>query len=94
MKAATLACIAPLLEYLRAHPALREVRPTVFHLDGRDFIHFHEEAAGIVADVRLAKGQIRMPVSLESEQAELLERLEETLAACARSRKSTFSRDD
>jgi hypothetical protein len=81
LKAATLACIAPLLEYLRAHPALREVRPTVFHLDGRDFVHFHEQAGGIVADVRLAKGRIRMSVSQPSEQSELLDRLADTLDA-------------
>ena len=81
MKSTTLDCIAPLLELLRAYPALREVRPAVFHLDGRDFIHFHEEAAGVFADVRLAKGQVRMPVSTQSEQAELLERLADMLAA-------------
>lgn len=57
MKAATLACIAPLLEYLRVHPALHEVRPTVFHLDGRDFIHFHEEAEGIVRNACRLRSQ-------------------------------------
>jgi hypothetical protein len=68
---------------LREHPVLREVRPTVFHVDGRDFIHFHEEPDGIFADVRLATGQIRMPASTQADQAELLERIEGTLASLA-----------
>ena len=81
MKNTTLQCIAPLLEVLRAYPELREVRLTAFHLNGRDFIHFHDEPEGIFADVRLAKGRIRMPVSTRSEQAELLARIECNLAS-------------
>ncbi len=38
MKTATLERLAPLLNLLRAHPALREVRPAAFHLNGRDFL--------------------------------------------------------
>ena len=41
MKVETLDCIDPLLAVLHGYSVLREVRPTVFHLDGRDFIHFH-----------------------------------------------------
>ena len=79
MKNATLECITPLLEVLRAYPELREVRPTAFHLNGRDFIHFHDEPEGIFADVHLSKGRVRMPVSTRSEQSELLERIERNL---------------
>ena len=85
MKPATLDCLAPLLAVLRANPALEGVRLTVFHLHGRDFVHFHEDPeGGVVADVRFAKGQIRMPVTTQQEQAALLERLEGTLAALER----------
>ncbi len=80
MKSATLDCIAPLLAVLRGYSALREVRPTVFHLNGRDFIHFHEAPDGIFADVRLSKGQVRMSVSTQAEQSELLERIEDALS--------------
>lgn len=73
--------IASLLEVLRAYPALREVRPTVFHLNDRNFLHFHDESDGIFADVRLTKGFVHMPVSSRSEQAELLERIDETLSS-------------
>jgi len=81
VKLATLDCLAPLLAVLRGHPALREVRPTEFHLDGRDFVHFHETPDGIFADVRLSKGQIRVSVSTQAEQSELLDRMESTLEA-------------
>jgi hypothetical protein len=79
MKSTTLECIEPLLAVLREYSAFSEVRPTAFHLNGRDFIHFHEEPEGIFADVRLSKSRIRMPVSTQQQQAELLERIEDTL---------------
>ncbi len=81
MKTATLERLAPLLNLLRAHPALREVRPAAFHLNGRDFVHFHDELEGIFADVRLSKGRVHMRVSSPAEQAELLERIEDILAS-------------
>ena len=81
MRRTTLDCITPLLEVLRAHPALREVRPTVFHLNGRDFLHFHDEPEGIRADVRLTKSFVRLPVSSSAEQLELLERIEQSLSS-------------
>jgi hypothetical protein len=79
VKQATLDRIAPLLDALRAHPALSEVRPAEFMLDGRDFLHFHDEPEGVFADVRLAEGRVSMPVSSSAEQAEFLERIDHSL---------------
>ena len=79
MKASTLKALGPLLEVLRSHSALEEVRPTAFSLNGRDFLHFHESPAGIFADVLLAKGRIHMPVSTPAEQGELLDRIDHVL---------------
>ena len=81
MKAQTLERLAPLLAVLRASPALAEVRPAAFHLDGRDFLHFHDEADGLFADVRLTKGRVRLPVETRAEQAELLDRIEAQLSS-------------
>ena len=81
MKQPTLELIAPILTVLRAHPRLREVRPTAFHLDGRDFLHFHEEVNGVFADARLSRGFVRMPVSSESEQSEFLARIDQVLSS-------------
>jgi hypothetical protein len=81
MRGATFDRIAPLLDALRAHPALLEVRPTEFQLDGRDFLHFHDEPEGVVADVRLAEGRVSMPVSSSAEQAEFLDRIDHALSS-------------
>ena len=81
MKQVNLDRIAPLLDVLRRHPALSEVRPNAFHLDGRDFVHFHELADEVHADVRLSTRVVRLPVTTESQQAELLEQIEHSLAS-------------
>ena len=75
MTESTLEILAPLLNVLRGYHVLDEVRETKFHLNGRGFIHFHDESDGPWADVRLSKGRIRMPVSTRSEQAELIEKI-------------------
>jgi hypothetical protein len=81
VKSTTMDCLAPLLAVLRGYSVLREIRPAVFQLDSRDFIHFHEGPDGISADVRLSTGQVRMPVTTPPEQSELLGRIEDTLSA-------------
>lgn len=73
---ATLDRIAPLLAELRAHAVLREGRPGHFFLNSREVLHFHDDASGIFADLRLADGFVRLRVSSTEEQAELLDRLE------------------
>ena len=79
MKQATLDAIAPLLDVLRAHPALSEPRETEFEVGGREFLHFHEGRGGVVADVLLTEGRVSLPVSSSAEQAELLERIDHNL---------------
>jgi hypothetical protein len=76
----TLARISGLLEELRARPVLRERRPGVFELKSRAFLHFHDDPGGIFADVRLAEGFVRLPVTSGPEQAELLERIDACLS--------------
>ena len=77
----TLARIAPLLEELRARRVLRERRPGVFEFKSRAFLHFHDDPSGIFADVRLAEGFVRLPVTSSSQQADLLERIDDCLSA-------------
>ena len=78
---ATFARIASLLEALRARTALREARPGVFTLGSRAFLHFHDDPSGIFADVRLADTFVRLPVTSASEQADLLDRIDDCLTA-------------
>jgi hypothetical protein len=76
----TLTRIEPLLEELRARPALREKRPGVFYLKSRAFLHFHDDPSGVFADARLADEFVRLPVTSRSEQSDLLERIDDCLS--------------
>jgi hypothetical protein len=87
----TLARISPLLEELRAHPALREKRPGVFYLKSRAFLHFHDDPLGIFADIRLTDEFVRLPVTSRSQQQDLLERIDDCLSAIE-SRSSNWRR--
>lgn len=80
---ATLQRIAPLLDELRALPALVEKRPGVFYLKSRAFLHFHDDPSGIFADVRLAEDFVRLPVTSRSQQADVLARIDACVRAVA-----------
>ncbi|QUD88483.1 hypothetical protein [Phenylobacterium montanum] len=54
--AAALDQLEPLLERLRALGALKERSRGSFYLKSRAFLHFHEDPAGLFADVRDAEG--------------------------------------
>lgn len=47
-----LTALAPLLGELRKRTALVEKRPGIFYLKGKSFLHFHEDAAGLFADLK------------------------------------------
>jgi len=49
--------LEPLLAQARACPALREKSRGVFYLRSRAFLHFHEDPAGLFADIRARDGQ-------------------------------------
>ena len=49
-----LARLPRILERLRAYPQLKEKSLGVFYLKARAFLHFHEDRAGLFADVRSA----------------------------------------
>ena len=50
--AVALEALSDLLEMLRTRTALVEKRPGIFYLKGKAFLHFHEDRAGLFADVR------------------------------------------
>ena len=52
----------------------------MFYLESRAFLHFHDDPAGIFADVRLADEFVRVPVTSAAGQADLLGRIEDCLA--------------
>ncbi|WP_165843836.1 hypothetical protein [Phenylobacterium kunshanense] len=48
--------VEPLLAELRTLPGLTERTRGVFYRKGRAFLHFHEDPAGLFADLRDAEG--------------------------------------
>ena len=68
-----------LLNFLWSHEILSEVKPTNFHLNGKGFIHFHDDPDGLWADIFLSKGRLRLPANTASEQADVVGTIETTL---------------
>ena len=68
-----------LLAELRGLPQLRERKRGYFSRGSRAFLHFHEDAGDLYADVRLGSEFQRMKVTSGSEQAEFLLQVREAL---------------
>lgn len=66
--------IAPLLTRLRALPGLTEKKPGTFYVKSKAFLHFHEDPAGMFADVKNAAWNDfdRMKVDTAAEQDALV----------------------
>ena len=77
----TLSRIDPLLDKLRGVPGLVEKRPGVFYRRGAAFLHFHEDPAGIFADMRIGRDWERMPTTTARARNELLRRIKDVLSA-------------
>ncbi len=56
MRQETIDALSILLNFLKSYEILNEVKPTNFHLNGKGFIHFHDEPDGLWADIFLSKG--------------------------------------
>jgi hypothetical protein len=74
--AAALKALDDLLDSLRTRTALVERRPGIFYISGKAFLHFHEDPAGLFADLRIGGDWQRFPVNSPEERAELLASVE------------------
>ena len=79
-------CLEPLLEAIRKTPGLKETRRGIFYRRSRAFLHFHEDATGLYADLRAGGDFVRWPVNTEAERTRLLVEV-----AAAASRKPSLS---
>jgi hypothetical protein len=70
---AALDALSDLLVNLRAKTGLVEKRPGIFYVKGKAYLHFHEDRAGLFADLRQGGDWLRFPVNSSDERAELLE---------------------
>lgn len=78
---AALTQLAPLLARLRQQPGLVERKPGIFYRRSAAFLHFHEDASGLWADVKLdGRTFTRLPVSSAAEQTRLLGAVAKALA--------------
>jgi hypothetical protein len=71
-RAEALERLEPLLAALRQIEGLREKSNGIFYRGSTAFLHFHEDPAGLFADVRLADDFERLAVTTKKEQQQLL----------------------
>ncbi len=68
----TLAILEALLAQLRRLPGLVEKKPGVFYRGGRAFLHFHEDPAGLFADLKTGEDFERFALNSASERNALV----------------------
>ncbi|MET0519807.1 MAG: hypothetical protein ABW005_13370 [Burkholderiaceae bacterium] len=79
-----LQALQPLLDSLRALPGLTERKPGIFYRKSQAFLHFHEDALGLFADVKLGGPAFeRLPVDTAAQRLALLQRLGQALGGAA-----------
>jgi hypothetical protein len=84
MKHATAAALdelTALLAEVRQLGHLKEKTRGVFYCRSKAFLHFHEDPAGLFADLRTGSDWQRMPVNDKAGQAELLRQIRRHLGA-------------
>jgi hypothetical protein len=82
--AEALKLINPLLTEIRKRPKLRENTPGNFYVKSKAYLHFHEDPAGMFADVKLDFVEFtRMRATTAKEQKTLLTKIDKSLAALA-----------
>jgi hypothetical protein len=79
--AAALDRLTGLIADVRQFELVREKSRGVFYLRSKAFLHFHEDPAGLFADVRTGSDWQRMPVNTKADQAKLLRLVRRHLAA-------------
>jgi hypothetical protein len=76
----TLAKLTRVLNALRDEPSLTERKPGIFYLKTSAFAHFHDDAEGIFADIKLdLKEYTRLRVSTATEQNALIKLIKTAL---------------
>jgi len=64
--------IEGLLEEIRAIAGLREPKRGTFYRGASAFLHFHEDPAGVVADIKRSGEFVRMRAGTVNERAALI----------------------
>ncbi len=64
--------VEPILREIRKLSGLKEKKRGSFYRDSRGFLHFHEDPAGMFADLKLRGEFVRFRVSTKAEIAAML----------------------
>jgi hypothetical protein len=76
--------IAALLAQLRELPGVKEKTPGTFYRGSKAFLHFHEDAGNLFADLKLGAEFERFPVSTDRERRAFLKAANAALAPSKR----------
>jgi hypothetical protein len=80
---AALDLLEPLLREIRAIEGLVERKRGIWHRGSRAFLHFHEDPAGLFADLRVGADFVRFRVSGAGERRAFLRALRKALSGAA-----------
>ena len=73
--------LSELLEQVRIREGIREKSLGIFYRRSKAFLHFHEDPAGLFADLRMGADFERYPVNTQKEWKTLLTAIDRALAA-------------
>jgi len=76
-----LGTIEPILGEIRRLEGVRERKPGIFYRKSDAFVHFHEDPAGIFADVRQGREWLRLPVKTAAERRTLVRLVREIVGS-------------
>lgn len=71
----TLDALADFLDQIRRHPGLREPKRGSFYRKSSGFLHFHEDPAGLFADLKMDGEYQRFRINTVAERRALLRRI-------------------
>jgi hypothetical protein len=77
--AQTLQQLSDLLDQIRQRQGLKEKKLGIFYCKSKSFLHFHEDAAGLFADVSSDDKFRRYPVNTKKERHALLTAIDRAL---------------
>jgi hypothetical protein len=79
--AQTLQRLSELLDQIRQREGIKEKKLGIFYRKSKSFLHFHEDPAGMFADLTVGESFDRYPVNTAQERSELLAALDRSLAS-------------
>jgi len=77
--AQTLQQLSDLLDQIRQRQGLKEKKLGIFYRKSKSFLHFHEDPAGLFADISIGEDFNRYPVNTAKEQLALLAAIDRAL---------------